>query len=347
MTSKLRVVNATATGLTLFVMLFFMTALKSYAQSDAHIEVRPSPLSEPTEIPFHLLNPKIPRIIVYLSINDSKKLPFLVDTGFNGSLLLFKTMSKQVEEVQEPDSSLTGNKNSERTVVLNTVDLPAVSSSSPLSLRNLPVLLSDWEPGRDKKPKISGLIGLSIFHFGVITVNFDKQVMTLSEGVPAWGKYAEAEPCVLKMEEGLIYAKIRVGDRKIWALLDTGSEISTLPSELAEEFGEMTDVKVRLDTIEGALSAALYRVSGITLGDQPQPPINAAAFPSALPTIGLDILSRYNFSLDIANLRLYLVPRRSREIKANPAVPAKRTKTRTAVERQGASKPPIFARRVW
>lgn len=345
--SELGVVNAIATRLTLIVMLFFTSALNSYAQPDPHIEFRPSPLSEPTEIPFHLLNPKIPRIIVYLSINDSKKLPFLVDTGFNGSLLLSKTLSKQVEEVQEPDSPLAGKKNSERTVVLSTVDLPAVSSSSPLSLKNLPVLLSDWEPGRDKKPKISGLIGLSIFHFGVITVNFDKQVMTLSEGVPAWGKYAEAEPCVLKMEDGLIYAKIRVGDRKIWALLDTGSEISTLPSELAEEFGEITDIKVRLDTIKGNLSAALYRVSGITLGDQPQPPINAAAFPSALPTIGLDILSRYNFSLDIANLRLYLVPRLTRELKANPAVPRKRTKTRTVVERHGASKPPIFAKSVW
>ena len=328
-------------------MLFFTSALNANAQSDSNNDDRSSPLSKPTEIPFHLTNPKIPRIIVYLSINDSKRLPFLVDTGFNGSLLLTKSISKQFEDVQDTEAALAVKKNSERTVVLSTVDLPAVSSSAPLSLRNLPALLSDWEPGRDKKPKISGLLGLAIFHSGVITVNFDKQVMILSEGVPAWGKYVEAEPCNLKMEDGLIYAKIGVGDRKIWALLDTGSEISTLPSELAEEFGEITDVKVRLDTVEGSLSVAQYRVSGITLGEQQHPPLNIAAFPSALPTIGLDMLSRYNFSLDIANLRLYLVPRRTRELKANPAVPAKRTRTRTVVERHGASKPPIFTRSHW
>ena len=99
-----------------------------------------------TEIPFLFPSKSAPRIVIYLRINSSKRMPFLLDTGYSGSILFFKRSASALR--LKPISLVSKSKHplSFETAILKSVEFPSLKSVSQLTITNLPVELENWNP---------------------------------------------------------------------------------------------------------------------------------------------------------------------------------------------------------
>ena len=68
-------------------------------------------------------------------------------------------------------------------------------------------------------------------------------------------------------------------------------------------------------SIEGFQQTVLFRVSGIVFCEETIPTISVASAGTGQAIIGLDILSKFNFSLDFIKRQLHLYARKNRELK--------------------------------
>ena len=269
-----------------------------------------------TEIPFSFPSKSAPRIVIYLRINSSKRMPFLLVTGYSGSIIFFKWSASALR--LKPISRVSKSKHpvSFETAILKSVEFTSLKSGFQFTIINLPVELKNWNPKNVRRPSIAGLMGCSLFSNGALSVDFDRKTLTLSPTckIPQGAR----EGVVMDLHSksgGRVSAKLTLGDSDIWGLLDTGSEISTFPDKILSGIGELKSTGVRLERIVGFEQTTLFRVSGIVFGEETIPTINVASAGTGQAIIGLDILSKFNFSLDYAKRQLHLYTRNKRELK--------------------------------
>ena len=269
-----------------------------------------------SEIPFTFPSRSAPRIVVYLHINSSRRMPFLLDTGYSGSMLFFKWSASALHLNPNARQSQFKPSSDAQIALLKSVEFPSLKHSSRLTIQNLPVEIKNLNPTNSHKPLIAGLLGCSLFSSGVLSVDFDRKTLTFGSTY----KHARShqQEVIVNLREkssGRVYANITLGDEDILGLVDTGSEISTLPDKVLSEKGEEKSTGVKLEGIDGFQRSTLFRVSGIALGGETIPSINIASAGTEQATIGLDILSKFNFHLDFKKRLLHLIPRNKRQLK--------------------------------
>ena len=157
-----------------------------------------------TDIPFHFTSDRVPRIVIYLRINSSKLLPFLLDTGFNGSLALSGSVARELKLTPGAVRSKPGDRGVNPVLILRSVDFPSVRSSSQLTIRNIPAQLGNWNFESVGKTTIAGLVGVSIFAERILSVDFDRRVLTLSQNTPIWKYGIDFKKTKIRVDESWV-----------------------------------------------------------------------------------------------------------------------------------------------
>ncbi|WP_114394387.1 aspartyl protease family protein [Oleisolibacter albus] len=276
-------------------------------------------LTGPVDLPFVLDRQ---RIVVEATINGEASHGFLFDTGLTDTHLITPAVATALRLPWRPVD--TAYDAAGRPFRIGQAALDSLTLG-PLRLADEPVAVLDLPAAalqRSDGGVLAGILGDRLVQDFPVTLDFDRGSLRLGGEVPA----PDAETLVLPLgwRGNLLVTQVRVGDRDLRLLVDTGDfgsitlfdEHRGLPGLLVPE-GPGTAIPVLGAAGPYALQMAV--MPRLRLGGREVGPLSAALSPrgEGMPAfldgrLGLGLLSRYRVVLDTRRQRLLLFPREFR-----------------------------------
>jgi predicted aspartyl protease len=270
----------------------------------------------PVEIPFVMDGG---RMIVKASVNGSKELDLIFDTGADTTLIHSSSAVKGVKVDVDGEQSHTGFGGTATSCVAfeNTIEVASVKGG--IRWEHEPVL---WSAGESFG--VDGLIGSHVFEDKVVEFDFDRSVLVIHDSLP---EKASGFASTAMRGAGRTFAiemTLAGGEKRGegWAFFDTGFVPSLMVSRgLDEKLGLRGELrKIGKSRSSGTGKATVESdvlvlpelvIGGTVLTDVPVHVETAGSEQGANHSeavVGLDVIKRFNMLLDYPKDRLYLHP---------------------------------------
>ncbi len=276
-------------------------------------------LPKGVEVPLHYNPPHQNKPVIYMSINGSEPLPFVLDTGSGMSTVLFSwaaeytkvPMTKDTETIQPGNiaAKVTGKYEirippapGSDTIKINVIDSGVIPE--PEMFRGYPGM------------RIAGIYGGDIFQQSTADFDFDRKIVTFIFDSHPRLRPKNSEAIILKLlpqfrdERPHIKVKTQEG---IEALLgvDTGfNGYALIPSSLLPKVKTLGEDKGDGNDLGGSREITQAILPALFLGDHEVKGV-PVDFGALTPALGMKLLSRYRVTLDTENKELILQPRKN------------------------------------
>ena len=205
-------------------------------------------------------------IIINVGINGKSNFAFVVDTGATQSLV-DSSQAPQLGKIETSDLSITTGSGS---VPMGYMKIDSLTLGT-LDFKAIPVAVADLSalrfiPGK----KITGLLGANILRQFVITFDFPKQTLTLSNPD---NRMDNENATILSAKPSLggsaLMIEGELDGKKLDCLIDTGAAYSLIPHELAGQIpGKSVPGRSSVRGLDGkAVRVATGRFETLKLGD--------------------------------------------------------------------------------
>lgn len=290
----------------------------------------PSAQKKEYEIPFTYDRTTTPSLIVMAHIDGSEPMPFLVDTGFGGGLLLYRWAADRSGLVvsgsagQGRPGSIPLSEASVRTARLVGTD-----AANSLALRMDRAAVAEAEPSPDDFGgiRVAGVIGAGLLARTTARFDFVRKVLTLrlpvspddKAGREAVPLEAGAVRVPLRRSPDGYYAKVVVPTQNGGAagaeysadlIVDMDSNFTALPAALLDRIQPAPTVTGQYRSFDGVLhlvNRVLLRK--LSIGECTESDVAVSGvLPADRPHLGLDVLARYRVTLDFAGGAMVLEP---------------------------------------
>ena len=267
-------------------------------------------------VPFEYDPPKHPFAVIQVSINKSKPLPFIFDTGTQSSLFLFPwaadTLHLPLDKTMPPKSDRGASR--QLTADLVNVDIPTILAG------NVTYMTKAWVgPGAVLEnyttPRIAGIIGQGIFDKLTVRFDFENKLVTFF-AVQHPPLRLPAPATTLRMEKPLsgylrAYATLP-GGKPMPFMLDTGNTTSILPALGSLKDTRLADGRNTSDDVSGHHTVNQVLSPRLELEGLSHPLVEFSIDPPiGQAVLGMNVLSCYCVTIDARNGFLTLEPRRN------------------------------------
>ena len=269
--------------------------------------------------------PLIPLPLVRVSVNGTPPLLFLLDTGFSGTVLVDAVAARKLK--LHPDAGTTivepGHQVLHK-VVLQRIALCGADRQQTLMSPNVGAFIMDLQVFHNAFPRspIAGIIGTALLNSPAVRLNFVAKEMTLFAEPPALPAGSNTTSLAMDTRDAQHYVTASFApDASAELLIDTGSPSTNVPLSLVRQLHAEGVMYILWLSAEGTLHIAdQMLIPRLSIGDFVEPHVVVGAVPVAdAPRVGLDILGRYQVTLDFRNGRLTL--ERPPGYLARPVVP--------------------------
>ncbi len=273
-----------------------------------------SPISDEISVPFNYAQPLVPHseldtthLVVMLSINGCKPLPFVVDTGYNSGLLLAYWAGYSLGL----RGGKTGYTSKPNRIKIRKCPVESVkiitSESKTLDLAISEVRVAGYKPLGLDTMRSSGLLGVAAYDNSAIRIDFDKKTLVLnSKKHPSAG--AISLPMFRKKPRGHFYVKgVLPNDTDVEFLIDTGSESSHITGQLASNIMPIGRRDIIIQSSTSHRYTAQVLLPYVQIGEFVEHNVAFDVNPYFEDCVlGLNILSRFEVTLDFPNEELLL-----------------------------------------
>ena len=273
-------------------------------------------------VPFTYDPPVHPFIVIQISINKSKPLPFILDTGTQSTLLLFPWAAEALHlslDKTLPEQSDRGLAR-QLTADVFDVDLPTIVPSAIVPSANVNFQTKAWvgpfPPFENyTTPRIAGIMGMGIFD--KVTVRFDFDTKTVTFFVVKHAPIQVSAPSVTLPMQKPMADYLRAGlslqaGKSTLFMLDTGSLSSILPARESGKVAYLAEGGSSSDDVSGHHNVTRVLRPSLPLGGLSLPLVDFSIDPQFGQSIlGLNVLSCFRVTMDTRNGMLILEPRRN------------------------------------
>lgn len=283
------------------------------------------------EIPFELKNNFI---VVNIIFNRILPLQFIYDTGAEHSILTQKELALLLGIPFERKINILGSDLSRELVAHIARRIPMQLGDIKF-FRDVLVFEEDYfEFDKYAGVQINGILGADVFHGYVVTLDYERQKLVVTEGNafrPPKSKHWEEVPFELIRNRPYLIAKITMPkDTAVEAklLIDTGAALGLLLHLQTDKRFELPQkvITSKLGSgLGGIIEGVVGRVQRFSIGKskleqiivnfQDLPPNFDSTYLSGRKgLLGNDILGRFNIIMDFKNVKMYI--RRNKYFKA-------------------------------
>ncbi len=250
----------------ILLLLTFVTAFVSAVHVGAEPVLN---LSSSIKIPMHIRM----RQLGYLSLIDAQPvvkvqvggnghqetLFFLVDTGCTGIMINTETAKRLGLIIGAEDFTAIG---AHSQFITHKSDLPWLRLG-PIEAHHLPVQVMDLSHA-DSVGNTDGILGMNFWKKYVLTVNYEKNNIELSQGCPLISKKQIWIIPAFNDEDGRLYVNGTIdGTHHVRMLVDTCSPTTTMPYEQAKEiFGDKVETK-KFSNVDYDVNGAKAKVATV------------------------------------------------------------------------------------
>jgi len=164
-------------------------------------------------IPFETQNN---RPIILVSVNGSKPLPFIFDTG--AAIMVISDSIFQMLNLQDMGEVNVGSPNAQNTIeaVLTSIDSISIGEYQTKELSSISFSLSKILPDLN----VAGIIGLNAFSNYLLSLDYSKGELNISKG-----NLKTDDPNTIKVRlQPILGFEVEINNKKYEAHLDTGSQ---------------------------------------------------------------------------------------------------------------------------
>ncbi|EIM02729.1 signaling protein [Rhodanobacter thiooxydans] len=261
-------------------------------------------------------------VLVEASINGSRPMPFILDTG--GHAILTEETAKQLGLASQGKGVSTGSGPGSMRLAYTRV---AILTMGAADIRDQPFLVMPFGYGfaeRGDQAPIAGILGLEIFERFAVTFDYDHGQLVLQpfdHGTPPPAVKGNALPLRFTFDMPLVDASVD-GRRGVFGI-DTGnSGFLLLFPQWVEREGLLAHYAEGYPQPTGGVGGAFVsriahvrsmRLGGVELGDPlaqlTRADAGAVGNPTEAGNIGQDLLSRFNVHFDYRRQTMTLLPR--------------------------------------
>lgn len=253
--------------------------------------------SHPVTLPARLLGNVL---IVETKGDENGPYHFVIDTGSSVTLVSPELAKRlKLSELMPTDVPKVRVRSSEGgTALLDAVTLEKIQLGSA-RFEYVPALVYDCADVSDQfGVRIDGILGFPLFRYAVLTLDYPHQRVVLRSEIPKEGLPGEA--ILFDNAEKTPLIAIRLGDRELEALIDSGSSasIDINPAGLAPKFSYGPVDGPTVSTLAGDRPSKVGRLSDVVrVGsfDIPQP---IAEITDELSSLGGGILAHFTVTFD-------------------------------------------------
>ncbi|MFH6991799.1 aspartyl protease family protein [Flavobacterium sp. FlaQc-48] len=247
------------------------------------------------------------------SINHSKQLDLIFDTGANVFILTDKGLPKSKVILDgTTENRGVGGFSTEKTSSSNSLEL------GKLHWKELPMLFYDYKGWLNA----DGVVGFNIFEDKIVEIDYDKGLLILHEKLPNIASSYSKLPTQHGPDGTFVKASLQNGKQigSGWFLLDTGGSLTVA---ISGDFTQKYDLQHRLEitgypqiigtgsTVNKVQTAVLpgLNLAGFILEDVPvQFNLGKSGHYQKEGIIGNAVLKRFNVLIDYPNGKIYIKP---------------------------------------
>jgi hypothetical protein len=261
-------------------------------------------------------------LLVEASINGSRSMPFILDTG--GHAILTEDTAKQLGLISQGKGISTGSGPGSMSLAYTKV---AKLTMGAAEIRDQPFLVMPYGYSfaeRGEKPSIAGILGLEIFERFAVTFDYDHAQLVLQpfdHGSPPAAAKGNGLPLRFTFDMPVVDASLD-GKRGVFGI-DTGnSGFLLLFPQWAEREGLIAHYAKGYPQTTGGVGGAflshIAHIRSLQLGDATvgnplaqltRADAGAVGNPTEAGNIGQDVLSRFNVHFDYRRQTMTLLPR--------------------------------------
>jgi predicted aspartyl protease len=271
------------------------------------------------QIPFAYDLPQRRFLTIQATINGSKPMMFLLDTGFSTGCVLLPWAAKELG-LKYTGKEGTLDRSKEKFRITEPFSLRPVTADGPgLNLDMAGAYVGNVLPLETfTKRKLAGIIGAGLFVTYTVRLDFDRNILTVildsHNPLPV-----HDDGITIPMEEyGLDKTSPRMpyikatpaGGKLTTFLIDTGSDSSEIAQEESGNLTVIDHYEVKKIDVAGFRKSENFLVSHLTLAGRNEPLVTIGVRPGrTYGLLGMDFLSRFRVTFDQRNGIMTLEPR--------------------------------------
>jgi predicted aspartyl protease len=300
----------------LLLILALLLALAP-CQANPRLPVaKPAPLNEADgyRFAFQYDPPRIPYIIIQVSINGKPPLPFLLDTGTNATIIIdTEAASKLGLKLNDArEGTINGKNSSARTTVIKSLRFPSLDFWRHIDFAQYPAFVIDLSTFDTaflgKKP--AGIIGVSLLEQFTVRLDFPSKVLTLylKPHPPISISGATTVPLVEQKGKHRYFVQVSPAQNlSAGLLLDTGSVKTSLPLAVASQIQSTPRYGDSTFMLGSYYISQTLLLPKIKVGDYSLDNFAVSTSPVLRHcTLGIDLLSCFRVTLDFPHHQMFL-----------------------------------------
>lgn len=305
--------NCLLACLSLFLSLCLLASRQALGQAS---NAAPAPLNEAEgyRFAFQYDPPRVPYIIIQVSINGRPALPFLLDTGTNKPVTIDTEAAKGLGLKM---SGITSTGNDGRvsfsgTDSVKSLQFPRMGPGRNIDFSGMETLVADLSAMKEHYPevKLAGMVGVGLLDRFTLRLDFSHKVATLylkaHPPVAIFG--AIPVPLIVREDEHRYLVRVSPSPGlSADVLLDTGSPRTSLPLAVTDQIrsaprhadgtGLLGTYYISQTLLLPRIQVGTSRVDNFAVGSSPV---------SMACTLGDDLLSCFRVTLDFPHRQMFL-----------------------------------------
>jgi len=256
-------------------------------------------------VPFQYDPVLLPYIVVQVDINGHS-LPFIVDTGTDMPLLIDTAAAQSLKLPRGKRTVLSGKRVIFSTKIASMRFLGVTGQDVPYAQITDLTSIDDNTSGT----RVAGVIGLPLLRLFTIQIDFTAKTLTLIPMAHPPFRLKGASVLPMKSQGGGYTVALTPANKlSLPFMIDTGSELTGVPAKAAEQLPFVSKTVATTQSVYGVESTVQRLLSEFQVGAFSEPDVvvndNPPYFPTAI--IGLNVLARFNVTLDFHNNELLLI----------------------------------------